>query len=135
MKARALTRLRAESGQGMVEFALVLPVLVAILLGIISLASAYSHQLILSDAVKASARAASVCRFASSNPSYKDYSQTFSDITQKGNLSGASVSTFTCPTLGGSGYTLTGTFTQPIKIFGLSITTIQLSSTTQGVVE
>jgi len=135
MTERTLTRLRAECGQGMVEFALVLPVLITILLGIISLASAYSHQLTLSDAVKASARAASVCRFASSNPNYKDYSQTFNDITQRGSLTGASVTTFACPTQGGSGYTIAGTFTQPITIFGLSITTITLSSTTQGVVE
>jgi Flp pilus assembly protein TadG len=56
---------RNERGQAMVEFALVAPVLLLILLGIIQFAITFNHYLTLTDAVRAGARQASVGRSTS----------------------------------------------------------------------
>jgi Flp pilus assembly protein TadG len=60
MKARAA--FRSEHGQTMTEFALVLPLLVAILFGIIQFGIAFNNYLSLTDAVRAGARKATVSR-------------------------------------------------------------------------
>ena len=53
---------RSERGQTMAEFALVLPVLVLLLFGIIQFGIAFNHYLSLTDAVRAGARKAAVAR-------------------------------------------------------------------------
>jgi Flp pilus assembly protein TadG len=53
-----------EDGQALVEFTLVLPLLVVLLLAIVQLGIAFNHYLVLTDAVRAGARAASVSRLA-----------------------------------------------------------------------
>jgi Flp pilus assembly protein TadG len=60
MKPRAA--FRSEHGQTMTEFALVLPLLVAILFGIIQFGIAFNNYLSLTDAVRAGARKATVSR-------------------------------------------------------------------------
>jgi Flp pilus assembly protein TadG len=55
-------RLRGESGQALVEFALVLPALMAILLGIIQFGVVFKDYLTLTDAVREGARKAAVSR-------------------------------------------------------------------------
>lgn len=57
-----MRRLRRESGQATVEFALVLPVLLLVLTGIIDGGVALNHKLQLTDAIRAGARVASVSR-------------------------------------------------------------------------
>jgi Flp pilus assembly protein TadG len=56
----------AEDGQALVELALVLPLLVAILFGVIQFGIAFNNYVTLTDAVRAGARSASVSRFAPS---------------------------------------------------------------------
>jgi hypothetical protein len=55
-------RLRGESGQALAEFALVLPALMAILLGIIQFGVVFKDYLTLTDAVREGARKAAVSR-------------------------------------------------------------------------
>lgn len=60
-----LPRARGEErGQALVEFALVLPLFVTLLFGIIQFGIAFNHYLVLTDAVRAGARTAAVSRTA-----------------------------------------------------------------------
>jgi Flp pilus assembly protein TadG len=62
-----LRRLRAEDGQGMVEFALVLPILMAILLGIVQFGVIFSNYETLTDAGRVAARKAATGRIGGDN--------------------------------------------------------------------
>ena len=62
-----LTRYRNERGQAIVEFALVLPILMAILLGIIQFGIIFNNYITLTDATRAGARKAAVSRFLNDN--------------------------------------------------------------------
>jgi Flp pilus assembly protein TadG len=53
---------KREDGQAMVEFALVLPVLLVLVLGIIQFGITFNHYMTLTDAVRAGARQAAVSR-------------------------------------------------------------------------
>jgi Flp pilus assembly protein TadG len=53
-----------EEGQALVEFTLVLPVFLVLVLAIIQFGIAFHQYLVLTDAVRAGARVASVSRFA-----------------------------------------------------------------------
>ncbi len=55
-------RIEQENGQAAVEFALVLPILCMLLLGIAQFGIAFNHYLALTDAVRAGARQAAVSR-------------------------------------------------------------------------
>jgi Flp pilus assembly protein TadG len=57
------TRLRSEDGQGVVEFAFVLPILLALVLGIVQFGIAFNNYLTLTDATRVGARKAAVSRF------------------------------------------------------------------------
>jgi Flp pilus assembly protein TadG len=60
MKKRAA--IRSERGQSMTEFALVLPLMVMLLFGIIQFGVTFNHYITLTDAVRAGARKAAVSR-------------------------------------------------------------------------
>ena len=60
--ARAHVRARREDGQAMVEFALVLPVLLLFIVGIIKVGIVYNNYLTLNDAVRAGARQLAIGR-------------------------------------------------------------------------
>src|SRR5262245_26248043 len=69
--ARTLTRihqLRTERGQSMVEFALMLPFLVFLLLGICQFGLAFHNYLSITDAARVGARKAAVSRTADGGP-------------------------------------------------------------------
>jgi Flp pilus assembly protein TadG len=53
---------KREDGQAMVEFAIVLPILLVVVLGIIQFGIMFNHYLTLTDAVRAGARQAAVSR-------------------------------------------------------------------------
>jgi Flp pilus assembly protein TadG len=55
-------RLRSQRGQAMAEFAIVVPVLLLVLLGIMQLGIVYNNWVTLTDAARAGARKAAVCR-------------------------------------------------------------------------
>jgi Flp pilus assembly protein TadG len=54
--ARRCLGRRADSGQSLVEFALILPVLMIVILGILKFGTSYNHYLTLTDAVRSGAR-------------------------------------------------------------------------------
>lgn len=56
------TAFRSERGQSLAEFALVLPLLVLLLFGIIQFGITFNHYITLTDAVRAGARTAAVSR-------------------------------------------------------------------------
>src|SRR5437763_3966436 len=58
----------SESGQAAVEFALVLPLLVVFLLGIVEFGIAFSHYLTLTDAARVGARKAITVRIGGTTP-------------------------------------------------------------------
>jgi Flp pilus assembly protein TadG len=57
-----MPRARRQDGQAMVEFALVLPILLLLIMGIIQFGIVFSHYVTLTDAVRAGARQAAVSR-------------------------------------------------------------------------
>jgi Flp pilus assembly protein TadG len=59
------TRMKNEQGQTMTEFALVLPILVVLLFGIIQFGIAFNNYVTLTDAVRSGARKAAVSRHLS----------------------------------------------------------------------
>ena len=60
---RRVTRLRREDGQSMVEFALLLPILLVVALGIMQFGIIYNNYITLTDATRVGARQAAVSRF------------------------------------------------------------------------
>jgi Flp pilus assembly protein TadG len=61
------SRLRSEEGQGIVEFAFVLPLLLALVLGIVQFGIAFNNYLTITDATRVGARKAAVSRFLGDN--------------------------------------------------------------------
>jgi len=67
MKHMRNTRIGSEQGQTMTEFALILPIFIALLFGIIQFGIAFNNYVTLTDAARAGARKAAVSR-SSSDP-------------------------------------------------------------------
>jgi Flp pilus assembly protein TadG len=61
------SRLRNEDGQGVVEFAFILPLLLAIVLGIVQFGITFNNYLTITDATRVGARKAAVSRFLGDN--------------------------------------------------------------------
>jgi Flp pilus assembly protein TadG len=59
--------LRSEDGQGVVEFAFVLPLLLALVLGIVQFGILFNNYLTITDATRVGARKAAVSRFLGDN--------------------------------------------------------------------
>jgi Flp pilus assembly protein TadG len=59
---RVFARARGQKGQAMVEFALVLPVLMLLIVGIVKLGIVFNNYLTLNDAVRAGARQLAIGR-------------------------------------------------------------------------
>jgi Flp pilus assembly protein TadG len=64
---RILRRIRQEDGQGMVEFAMVLPILMAVMLGIVQFGIIFNNYETLTDASRVAARRAATTRFLGDN--------------------------------------------------------------------
>ena len=64
---RRVTRLRNEEGQGIVEFAFVLPMLLALILGIVQFGIVFNNYLTLNDGTRVGARKAAVSRLLGDN--------------------------------------------------------------------
>jgi Flp pilus assembly protein TadG len=116
------SQLRNEDGQGMVEFAVVLPFLLALLLAIVQCAVAFNHYLRLTDAVRAGTRDAAVTA-AADDPC----SVATNDIQDR--LSGATVSTCTANSAArGAQFTVTATYPYSIKVLGFALGSGNLTS-------
>ena len=122
--------LRSERGQAIVEFALVLPLLVALLLAIVQAGIAFNHYVAVTDAARAASRKAITARVSG---------VTVADITAAAQSAaadldsahlGVSVSDPTDPTLSTEGSTVTVTVTYPysIDVLGWAVASGTLTS-------
>jgi Flp pilus assembly protein TadG len=80
-------RLRSERGQTMVEFAIVLPILATVLLGITQFGLAFHNYLGITDAARVGARAAAVHRTTGACPAARTAIQTTVSTTQWSTIS------------------------------------------------
>ncbi len=67
-RRRRIDTIRSERGQTAVEFALVAPLLIVLLLGILQIGITFNHYLAVTDAARAGARKAIVARVAGATP-------------------------------------------------------------------
>jgi len=125
-------RVRGERGQTAVEFALVAPLLIVLLLGIIQIGIAFHNYVTLTDAARAGARKAIVARF--SGGSLADAQQAVRDSANDLDQSKLGVSV-TDPTWGTPGSTVTVTATYPydinIPLLGLTVMSGNLTATSK----
>jgi Flp pilus assembly protein TadG len=127
-------RRQNESGQAMVELALVLPVLVLILLAIIQLGLLYNHYVTITDAARAAARMAAVSRSApdpvgaatqAARDSASDLDQTQLNVTVTPGL----------PWSNGGQVTVTTTYPYSINLLGVVVKSGTITSTTKERIE
>ncbi|HZD88140.1 MAG TPA: TadE family protein [Gaiellaceae bacterium] len=130
-RRRIFRSLAADDGQAAVEFAIVAPALIALLLGIVQCGIAFSHYVTVTDAARAAARKAVLIR---------DEGLTASDITAAAQAAapdlnasqlGVSVSDPTDPSFqqGGSTVQVTVTYPYSINVLGWVVSSGNLSST------
>lgn len=136
MNSRRLIDVRSERGQAAVEFALVAPILIALLLAIVQAGIAFNHYLAVTDAARAAARKAITARVSS---------LTIADIQQAAQSSSGgldltgrvAVSDPTDPGFVTAGSTVSVTVTYPysINILGWAVASGNLTSTMQDRLE
>ena len=133
---RRLSRVqgRSQNGQAIVEFALVLPILMAILLGIIQFGILYNNYVTLTDAARAGARKAAVSRHG--NPS------TAGCNTARNSASSLDQAKLTCSvaTVGpldrpGADATVTLTYPYSISLLGIAVKAGNLQAKTTERIE
>jgi Flp pilus assembly protein TadG len=124
--------IRSERGQAMTEFAVVLPILVVLLLGIVQFGIVFNNYVTLTDAVRAGARTAAVSR-QDPNPVGAATTAVRGSATNlnQSNLS-VTVSSTWDPA---STVTVTATYPYSISLLGWVVHAGNLSSTTTERVE
>jgi Flp pilus assembly protein TadG len=129
---RKRIQLRAERGQTMVEFAIVLPVLLLVVFAVIQFGILFSNFVALTDAVRAGARTASVSRLAPD-----PVGATVARVQgATGDLNPASLGvTVTSGWQHGDDVTVAATYPYSISLFGLVVQSGQLRSATTERVE
>ena len=131
MTHRRRIGLHEEDGQAAVEFALVAPVLIALLLAIVQAGVAFNHYLAVTDAARAAARQAIESRVAGITfAQIQQTAQTAAADLDPAQL-GVTVADPTDPTFTRSGSTLTVTVTYPysINVLGWAVASGNLQST------
>jgi Flp pilus assembly protein TadG len=132
---------RNESGQAMVEFALVIPLLVTLVFGIIQFGILFNHHLTLADAVRAGSRQGAISRTLPGGPAAASAAATARVRSAAlGSLSDANdptalVVTVTSTFAQGSDITVKATYPYTIRIFGVPVTSGRLTSETTERVE
>ena len=124
--------IRNENGQTMVEFALVLPVLVVLLFGIIQFGTAFNNYVSLTDAVRAGARVAAVSR-QSSDPVGNTVAKVKASATDI-DTSQVNVSV-NSDWVHGDDVTVKATYPYSISLLGVVVASGNLTSTTTERVE
>jgi Flp pilus assembly protein TadG len=132
---------KREDGQAMVEFAIVLPVLLMLVLGIIQYGIMFNHSLTLTDAVRAGARQGAVSRTLPGGPGTAT-AATDARVRSaaSGSLSDANdptalVITVTSTFAQGSDVTVKATYPYEINIFGVPVKRGRFTSETTERVE
>lgn len=125
-----MNRVRDQRGQTAVEFALVAPLLVVLLLGIIQVGIAFHDYVTITDAARAGARKAIVARFTGGNTATTKQAvrDAASDLDQS--KLGVDVTPTTLDTAG-SQVTVTATYpyTIDIPLLGLTLVSGNLTAT------
>lgn len=132
---------RNEEGQAMVEFALILPLLVTLVFGIIQFGILFNHHLTLTDAVRAGSRQGAISRTLPGGPAAAAAAATarvrsaalasLSDANDPTALVVTVTSTFTQ----GSDITVKATYPYTINILGVPVKSGRLTSETTERVE
>ena len=123
---------RSERGQSLTEFAIVLPLLVVLLFGIIQFGITFHDYITLTDAVRAGARKGTVARHLDD-----PVGETVAQVRESGSdLDGADLeisveSTWTR----GEEVTVTASYPYEIRLFGIPLQQGRMSSTTTERVE
>jgi Flp pilus assembly protein TadG len=137
MSNRRRKSLRSESGQTAVEFALVAPVLILLLLGIVQGGITFHNYITVTDAARAAARQAIEVRVSGVTP--LDVQQAAWDAAPDLNHSklGVTLTDPDDPTFkhGGSQVVVTVTYPYDVNILGIGIASGSLSSQMTGRLE
>lgn len=128
MRTRELVR--RDEGQAITEFALILPILVALLLGIIQFGIVFNNYVTITDAARAGARKAAVSRFlgdggAAAKATAQASAQGLNAPDLKVSVSSTDWNT------PGSDVAVTVTYPYTINILGWTVKAGDLSSTTK----
>lgn len=123
------SKLRNEDGQGVVEFAFVLPMLLALVLGIVQFGIAFNNYLTLTDATRVGARKAAVSRFLADNGAAAR-SATISAAAGLNLTPGQVTITATSWTTPGSDVSVSATYPYSINILGWVVKSGNLTSST-----
>jgi Flp pilus assembly protein TadG len=128
-----VSRFRNEDGQAITEFALVLPILMAILLGIIQFGIIFNNYITLTDATRAGARKAAVSRFLNDNGAaakiaVEDSAQGLDQSVLDPTISVTASPDWATP---GNQVTVTASYPYSINILGWTIKAGSLTSTTR----
>jgi Flp pilus assembly protein TadG len=120
--------IRSDRGQTAVEFALVAPILIVLLLAVLQLGIAFNHYLTLTDAARAGARRAAVDRLAGNGPADGAAAVRRAATDLDAAKLGVTV-TSTDWTRPGSDVTVTATYPFEVSILGMVVRSGNLSST------
>jgi Flp pilus assembly protein TadG len=124
-------RLRKEDGQSMVEFALLLPILLVVALGIMQFGIIYNNYITLTDATRVGARQAAVSRFlGDSGVSATAFARNAAaglDWSKPGASLTITATDWTAP---GSSITVTATYPYQVNLLGFVVSSGSLKSTT-----
>lgn len=123
------SRLRNEAGQSIVEFAFVLPILLALVLGIVQFGIAFNNYLTITDATRVGARKAAVSRFLGDNGAAAS-TATYSSAAGLDPVKLVVAVTSTSWTTPGADVSVTATYPYSINILGWVVKAGNLSSTT-----
>jgi Flp pilus assembly protein TadG len=132
MNIKRRSHLRSEHGQTAVEFALVAPILIALLLGIVQAGIAFHNYLSVTDAARAVARKAILVRFTPlTQTQVNQIAQNASPDLDPGSLNATVTADPTDPTFTTAGSTITVTVTYPyhLQLFGIPVVDGTLTST------
>jgi Flp pilus assembly protein TadG len=127
-------RSKRENGQTMVEFALVLPILLMLLLGVIQFGIAFNNYLAVTDAVRAGARQGAVARYLPPGdrcPSVEARVRESADNLDQAKLGVTCASSFAA----GEDVTVSASYPYSISILGMVVKSGDLTATTTERVE
>lgn len=124
-------KLQDERGQTMVEFALVVPILLVLLVAIVEVGISFNHYLTLTDATRAGARKAAVSRFTGD----RGAAAKAAVISAASGLDPATLEprvsvTSTDWTQGGSDVSVTASYPYSIDVLGVVVKSGSITSTT-----
>jgi Flp pilus assembly protein TadG len=125
-------RIKDERGQAMTEFAIVLPILIVLLFGIVQFGILFNNYVTLTDAVRAGARAAAVSRQAPNPAGIATAAvQSSAGGLNQANL-GVNINSSWAP---GATVTVTATYPYSISLLGWVVSSGNLSTSSTEAVE